>query len=74
MHGKKNNFNFEKRIFLVKVINRSIYKHYENSQKLLCWVDDLLPHAPLIWHHYYAATVSFNINNAVDNVSQLCRY
>ena len=28
---EKNNFNFKKHVFLVKVVNHSIYKRYENS-------------------------------------------
>ena len=36
---EKNNFNFEKtRAFLVKVVNRSIYIRYENSQNANSYV------------------------------------
>ena len=35
---KKNNFNFENARFLVKVVNRSIYKRYENLLMLISCV------------------------------------
>ena len=35
---KKKFFNFEKRDLQVKVINRSMYKRYENPSKLISYI------------------------------------